>query len=252
MQSELLWLCPNYDHNLEMPESIERHAEGLEVSRAAQDYLKAIYKMQADNRPATTLALAVKLGVKPASVTAMIKRLAEDPWGAFLTHTPYHGVALTPRGRVVALETIRHHRLIELFLTEFLGMPWEEVHAEAERLEHVISERLEELIATKLGQPLHDPHGDPIPARDLSIVTPDDAPLSALAVGDAGVISRVPDGDPALLQYLRSLHLVPGARVSVASVAPFGGVVTVRVRRGLRTLGAEVAQMVRVTIGGAE
>ena len=235
-----------------MPESIERHAEGLEVSRAGQDYLKAIYKMQADSRPATTLALAVKLGVKPASVTAMIKRLADDPGGAFLTHTPYRGVALTARGRAVALETIRHHRLIELFLTEYLGMPWEEVHAEAERLEHVISERLEELIATKLGQPLHDPHGDPIPARDLSIDIPDDVPLAGLAVGDSGVISRVPDGDPALLQYLRSLRLVPGAVVSVASIAPFGGVVTVRVSRSLHSLGADIAQMVRVTIEGAE
>ena len=235
-----------------MPESIERHAEGLEVSRAAQDYLKAIYKMQADSRPATTLALAVKLGVQPASVTAMIKRLADDPGGAFLTHTPYHGVALTPRGRVVALETIRHHRLIELFLTEHLGMPWEEVHDEAERLEHVISERLEELIATKLHQPLYDPHGDPIPARDLSIDIPDDVPLSTLAVGDVGVISRVPDGDPALLQYLRSLRLVPGARVFVASIAPYGGVITVRVSRGLHALGAEIAQIVRVTIAGVE
>jgi DtxR family transcriptional regulator, Mn-dependent transcriptional regulator len=235
-----------------MPESIERRAEGLEESRAVQDYLKAIYKMQADSRPATTLALAVKLGVKPASVTAMIKRLADDPGGAFLTHTPYHGVTLTPRGSVVALETIRHHRLIELFLTEHLGMPWEEVHAEAERLEHVISERLEELIATKLGQPLHDPHGDPIPARDLTIDIPDDVPLSALAVGEAGVISRVPDGAPALLQYLRSLRLVPGAHVSVAAIAPYGGVVTVRVGRGLHALGAEIAQMLRVTITGAE
>ncbi len=223
----------------------------MEDSRAAQDYVKAIYKLQAEVGSATNLALAVKLGVKPASVTEMVKRLADDPGGPFLTHTPYHGVALTTRGEALALEMIRHHRLIELFLTEHLGMPWEEVHAEADRLEHVISERLEELIAAKLGQPLHDPHGDPIPARDLTIDVPDDVPVSAMREGEAGVVSRVPDGDPALLQYLRGLKLVPGARLSVASIAPFGGVVTVRLGRDLHALGAEVAQMVRVTVNRA-
>jgi DtxR family Mn-dependent transcriptional regulator len=231
-----------------MPQLSERRAEGMEDSRAAQDYVKAIYKLQAEVGRATTLALAVKLGVKPASVTEMVKRLADDPGGPFLTHTPYHGVALTARGEALALEMIRHHRLIELFLTEHLGMPWEEVHAEADRLEHVISERLEELIAAKLGQPLHDPHGDPIPARDLTIDVPDDVPVSAMGEGEAGVVSRVPDGDPALLQYLRGLKLVPGARLSVASIAPFGGVVTIRLGRDLHPLGADVAQMVRVTV----
>jgi DtxR family Mn-dependent transcriptional regulator len=221
----------------------------MEDSRAAQDYVKAIYKLQAEEGRATTLALALKLGVKPASVTEMVKRLADDPTGPFLTHTPYHGVALTARGEALALEMIRHHRLIELFLTEHLGMPWDEVHAEADRLEHVISERLEELIAAKLGQPLHDPHGDPIPARDLTIDVPDDLPLSAMARGEAGVISRVPDGDPALLQYLRRLQLIPGARVAVEEVAPFGDVVTVRLGRRSHAIGGEVARHVRVTPG---
>lgn len=230
-----------------MPQSIKRHLEGLEESRAAQDYLKAIYMMQAETGRATTLALAVRLGVKPASVTAMIKRLADDSHGAFVTHAPYHGVALTARGEAVALEMVRHHRLLELFLTQDLGMPWDEVHSEADRLEHVISERLEELIAAKLGHPLIDPHGDPIPGRDLSIDIPDDVALSSLAVGDVGVISRVPDGDPALLQYLRGLRLVPGARLSIASVAPYGGVVSVRVGRDTHAIGAEVAHQVRVT-----
>src|ERR1035437_7772304 len=233
-----------------MPQSRERRAEGMEDSRAAQDYVKAIYKLQAVGR-ATTLALAIKLRVKPASVTEMVKRLADDPGGPFLTHTPYHGVALTARGEALALEMIRHHRLIELFLTEHLGMPWEEVHAEADRLEHVISERLEELIAAKLGQPLHDPHGGPIPARDLTIDVPDDVPVSAMGEGEAGVVSRVPDGDPALLQYLRGLQLIPGTRLLVASIAPFGGVVTIRLGADLHPLGAEVAQMVRVTLDRA-
>jgi DtxR family Mn-dependent transcriptional regulator len=223
----------------------------MEDSRAAQDYVKAIYKLHAEVGRATTLALAVKLGVKPASVTEMVKRLADDPGGPFLTYTPYHGVTLTARGEALALEMIRHHRLIELFLTEHLGMPWEEVHAEADRLEHVISERLEELIAAKLGQPLHDPHGDPIPARDLTMDVPDDVPVSALGEGEAGVVSRVPDGNPALLQYLRGLRLVPGAHLKVASIAPFGGVVTIRLGRDLHALGAEVARMVRVTVDRA-
>jgi DtxR family Mn-dependent transcriptional regulator len=231
-----------------MPQLATKRTDGMEDSRAAQDYVKAIYKLQAEVGSATTLALALRLRVKPASVTEMVKRLADDPGGPFLTHTPYHGVALTARGEALALEMIRHHRLIELFLTEHLGMPWEEVHAEADRLEHVISERLEELIAAKLGQPLHDPHGDPIPARDLTIDVPDDVPVGAMGEGEAGVVSRVPDGDPALLQYLRGLHLVPGTRLSVASKAPFGGVVTIRLGRDLHPLGAEVAQMVRVTV----
>jgi len=229
-----------------MTEPIERRPEGLEDSRAAQDYLKAIYKLQAQAGRATTLAIAAKLAVKPASVTAMMKRLADDPAGAFVTHKPYRGVELTPRGEAVALEMLRHHRLLELFLTRDLGMPWDEVHSEADRLEHVISERLEELIAAKLGEPLHDPHGSPIPGRDLSIDVPDDVPLSSMAPGEEGIVSRVPDGDPALLQYLRQLSLIPGARIAVESVAPFGHVVTIRVGRGTRAVGGEVAQQVRV------
>src|SRR4030088_3074077 len=132
-----------------MPEFAERRPEGLEESRAAQDYLKAIYQMHAESGRGTTFALALKLRVQPASVTAMVKRLAEDPAGAFVTHTPYHGVGLTPRGEAVALEMIRHHRLLELFLTRDLGMSWDEVHDEADHLQHVISARLEKEVTDK-------------------------------------------------------------------------------------------------------
>src|SRR5258708_27448217 len=232
-----------------MPQFPERRAERMEESRAAQDYVKAIYKLQAEVGRATTLALAVKLGVRPASVTEMVKRMADDPGGPFLTHTPYHGVALTARGEALALEMIRHHRLIELFLTEHLGMPWEEVHDEADRLEHVISERLEELIAAKLGQPLHDPHGHPIPARDLTIDVPDDVPLSAMAEGEGGVVSRVSDADPERLRYLQGLTLVPGTRLCVASIAAFGGVVTWRPGQWLPPPGAQAARPARVPLG---
>src|ERR1700716_1307638 len=140
-----------------MPEFAERRPEGLEDSRAAQDYLKAIYQMHAESGRATTLALALKLRVKPASVTAMVKRLADDPGGAFVTHRPYHGAVLTPGAEAEALEMIRHHRLLELFLTRDLGMSWDEVHEEADLLEHVISERLQGRVPPKPGQP----HGAP-------------------------------------------------------------------------------------------
>src|SRR5579883_2268963 len=164
-----------------------------EHSAAEQDYLKNIYKLQQETGRATTQALAARLGVKPASVTAMVKHLAEDAGGAYVTHTPYQGVELTERGREVALEMLRHHRLLELYLAEQLGMPWDQVHAEAERLEHVISEDLEERIAAKLGQPTHDPHGDPIPARDGAVESPRGVPLSTLGVGICATVIRVPD-----------------------------------------------------------
>src|SRR5947209_16393543 len=136
------------------------------ASKAEQDYLKQIYLQQEETGRATTQLLAERLGVKPPSVTAMLKRLAESPGGPYVEHTPYRGVVLTEAGLAVALEMLRHHRLIELFLAELLDVPWDQVHAEAERLEHVLSEELEERIADKLGQPTRDPHGDPIPSRE--------------------------------------------------------------------------------------
>src|SRR5450756_2504476 len=140
--------------------------EPADASPAEQDYLKQIYLLREGTGRATTQMLADRLGVKAPSVTAMIKRMAEDEGGPLVRHTPYHGVELTERGRTVALEMLRHHRLIELFLSELLGVPWDRVHAEADRLEHVLSEDLEDRIAAKLGEPTRDPHGDPIPSRD--------------------------------------------------------------------------------------
>lgn len=217
------------------------------LSAAEQDYLKAIYKLQQETGRATTQALATRLGVKAASVTAMVKRLAEDEEGAYLSHTPYQGVTLTARGEAVALEMLRHHRLIELYLAEHLGVPWDQVHAEAERLEHVISEDLEERIAAKLGQPTRDPHGDPIPSRGGALEAENDVPLSTLPAGASATVARVPDSEPALLQYLATLGLVPGAALSVEDVAPFGGVVTLRVGACTHAVGAEIARRVLVT-----
>ncbi len=181
------------------------------LSTAEQDYLKNIYALEHECGRATTQALATRLGVKAASVTAMVKRLAEDATGPYLTHTPYHGMELTARGHAVALEVLRHHRLLELYLAEHLGVPWDQVHAEAERLEHVISEDLEERIAAKLGQPTRDPHGDPIPSRDGVMDESDGLPLTELSVGEAATLSRVPYGDVLHVRVGALTHAVGGA-----------------------------------------
>ncbi|SRR5579884_398953 len=198
-------------------------------STAEQDYLKQIYLLQEGSGRATTQLLAERLGVKPPSVTAMIRRLAEDEDGPLVMHTPYRGVELTPRGLAVALEMLRHHRLIELFLSELLDVPWDQVHGEAERLEHVISEELEERIAAKLGYPTVDPHGDPIPSREGIMPVRDLCRLTDMPAGVTGRIARIEQQDEAVLQYLASLGLTLDALVRVVAIAPFGGVVTVEV-----------------------
>ena len=215
-------------------------------SAAEQDYLKQIYRLQEETGRATTQELATRLGVTSASVTGMLKHLAEHPAGPYVRHTPRRGVELTDKGLAVALEMVRRHRLIELFLTEFLDMPWDQVHAEAERLEHVLSDELEERIAAKLGQPTRDPHGDPIPRRDGTMEDVGGLLLSALPVGVRATVSRVQDGDPALLRYLGTLGLVPGAEVTVDGVAAYGDVMTVRVGATTHAVGAAVTRAVVV------
>lgn len=207
---------------------------------AEQDYLKQIYLLQEDTGRATTQMLADRLGVKPPSVTAMVKRLAEDEGGPLVRHAPYRGVELTERGMAVALEMLRHHRLIELFLSELLGVPWDQVHDEAERLEHVLSEDLEDRIAAKLGNPTIDPHGDPIPSREGMMPARTLLRLTDLTAGTAGTIARIEQQDQAVLRYLESLGLVLGAHLTLEGIAPFGGVVTVRVT----TSGGEVSQAI--------
>src|SRR5918998_6525267 len=178
------------------------------LSDAVQDYAKAIYSLQERlEEPVSTSALADRLAVAPASVSAMVKRL--ETLG-LVTRGPYHGVELTPAGKRVALEVIGHHRLLELYLAEALGMSWDRVHEEAEVLEHAISPELSELIAAKLGHPTHDPHGDPIPTRDGEI---DERPTRALAdlhPGERGVFSRVSDSNPEMLRYLSERGIAPG------------------------------------------
>jgi DtxR family Mn-dependent transcriptional regulator len=187
------------------------------LSDAIQDYLKEIYKLRTETGKATTTTLAKRLHVSPASVSAMVKKLAAL---GLAEHVPYRGVDLTPAGEKVALEVVRHHRLLELYLAETLGIAVESVHAEADRLEHVLSDELEARIDSALGYPTHDPHGDPIPDAQLQMQAEHNVrPLSALAAGEAGTVRRVPDDDE-LLPKLSLLGLVPGREVAVTRLRP--------------------------------
>src|ERR687885_7286 len=224
----------------------EAKSVGHTPSAAEQDYLKHIYRLQEETGRATTQELATRLGVKPSSVTAMLKRLAADPAGPYVRHTPYRGAELTDKGRAVALEMLRHHRLIELLLVKLLDMPWDQVHAEAERLEHVVSEELEERIAAKLGQPTHDPHGDPIPSREGVVPAGDAIPLGELAPGAAGTVTRIAQQEQPVLRYLQSLGLVPGAHVTVTAVAPYGDVLMVRIGEASHAVSGTIARCVQV------
>jgi len=217
--------------------------ERRSVSHVVEDYLKAIYRLEQREGRATTNALAAERGVVAPTVTAMIKRLQAM---RLVQYTRYHGVALTPGGRRMALEVIRHHRLLELYLVEVLGQPWDQVHAEADRLEHVISEDLEERIAAQLGYPETDPHGDPIPSREGEVCDPPGLPLPELEEGTGAIIQRVADQDPAKLRYLATLGLFPGVRVTLVEKAPFGGPVSLAVGDARCTLGVELARGIHV------
>jgi DtxR family Mn-dependent transcriptional regulator len=185
-----------------------------EITPPIEDYLKAIYAVarEGEQGRATTSAIAERMEVSAASATNMMQKLAEMK---LVEYRPYHGVALTSSGEKIALEVIRHHRLIELYLAEALGYSWDEVHDEAERLEHVISEEFEDRIDAMLGHPTQDPHGDPIPSKSGRIPSDADRPLSEVAAGESVVVQRVYDRDGAVLRQLASLDLVPGTRVTV-------------------------------------
>ena len=212
-----------------------------ELTVAAQDYLKAIYALEAARERVTTSALAARMGVSAPSATAMTKRLAEL---GLVERAAYKGVALTDEGRRSALEVLRHHRLLERYLADRLGLSLDEVHAEADRLEHALSEELEAKIDEELGFPTHDPHGDPIPDRELRLVAGGERTLAELEPGERGSVSRVPDRDPGLLRYLAELGLVPGSDVEVVSRAPFAGPVTVRTTTGSHAISRELADRI--------
>lgn len=214
-----------------------------ELSVAVQDYLKAIYALEADGERVTTSALAERMSVSAPSATAMAKRLADL---GLVERTPYRGVALTEAGRAGALEVIRHHRLLERYLADRLGLSLHEVHAEAELLEHALSEELEAKIDAELGYPTHDPHGDPIPDAELRLETRSQRSIADLAEGERSRVSRVPDDDPDLLRYLTDLGLVPDAGVEVLMHAPFGGPATVRTESGEHAIARELARRIGV------
>ena len=216
------------------------------VTSSIQDYAKAVYALEARAGGAvSTNDLAERLGVTPGSVSAMLRKLSDV---GLLEHEPYHGVRLTEQGRRVALEVLRHHRLIELFLAEELGMPWDRVHAEAEVLEHVLSEELEQLISARLGDPALDPHGDPIPTPALKIEESDTRSLAELPAGTSGRFVRVSDSNPEMLRYLAQHGISIGDPLQVTGRQPFGGPVFVKVGEREHALGGELAQAMRIEL----
>jgi DtxR family Mn-dependent transcriptional regulator len=224
------------------------HQEQTGISSAVEDYAKAIYALeQRGEDTVTTNALAERLGVTAASASGMVKRLGEL---GLVEHRPYHGVLLTDHGRRVALEVMRHHRLLELYLVESLGVPWDRVHEEAEVLEHVLSEQLEELIATKLGNPTVDPHGDPIPTRELTIEERSTERLQMLDAGATGTFTRVSDSDPDMLRFLAERGIAPGDEFEVIDKHPFDGPLFVRFGDHVHVLGGALARAMRVEVDG--
>jgi DtxR family transcriptional regulator, Mn-dependent transcriptional regulator len=223
-----------------------QHHQPAGISSAIEDYAKAIYALERRAGEAvTTNALAERLGVTPGSASGMVKRLAEL---GLAEHEPYRGVQLTDDGRRVALEVIRHHRLLELYLVQSLGVPWDRVHEEAEVLEHVLSEELEELIAAKLGNPTHDPHGDPIPTRELTIDEEPTQSLQSLQAGATGRFTRVSDSDPEMLRFLADRGISPGDSLEVIDKQPFGGPLFIRFGDNVHVLGGDLAKAMRVEV----
>jgi DtxR family Mn-dependent transcriptional regulator len=213
-------------------------------SPAVEDYAKAIYQLgEQCSGAVSTNALAERLAVTPASASGMVRKLDEL---GLVEHVPYKGVQLTDAGARLALEILRHHRLLELYLAEALGVPWDRVHDEAEVLEHVLSEDLEALIAAKLGNPTRDPHGDPIPSADLVIEQEETESLSALEPGARGIVVRIPDAEPEMLRYLSERGIGLGDAFEVVDKQPFDGPLFVRFGTTVHVLGGALARALRV------
>jgi DtxR family Mn-dependent transcriptional regulator len=212
------------------------------LTRSVEDYLKAIYRLSPQGRPAATSEIAQRLELSPASVSGMVKRLSEQ---GLLEHIPYKGVQLTPDGRRAALRMLRRHRLIEAYLVAFLGYTWDTVHDEAERLEHAVSDTLVERMASVLGHPTVDPHGDPIPTSEGDILELASTPLAEVPAGATVEIRRVEEDQPDRLRYIASIGLRPGVQVTVVDRQPFQGPITISVEGRPHVIGHELAQVVR-------
>ncbi len=207
------------------------------LTRSVEDYLKAIYQLSPEGRPASTSEIANLLALSPPSVTGMVKRLSEH---GLLEHVPYRGVQLTEEGRRAALRMVRRHRLIEAYLVGFLGYSWDTVHEEAERLEHAVSDTMIERMAGALGHPSVDPHGDPIPSADGSIQELACTALADVPVGETVHIRRVHESQPERLRYIGSLGLRPGVRVTVVDRQPIDDLVTIEVGTERQVIGREL------------
>ena len=214
------------------------------LSQSIEDYLKVIFEIQEKKGKVSTNSLSEELGIAPASVTNMIKKLSEKK---LVRHKLYQGVELTKSGRKIALEIIRHHRLIELYLKEALGVPWDKVHDEAEKWEHVLSEDLEDRIDEYLGYPTSDPHGSPIPSRDGNMLVKNSRNLVEVKPGSKVAITEVSDHDPELLRYLGNMGLYPNTEIKVISVEPFQGPITLEVENKKYSIGQEAAKYISVT-----
>lgn len=210
-------------------------------TEAVEDFLKIVYLLQRQHDPVPTSAVADELNIKPPSVTEMAKKLAEH---GLLEYEKYKGLRLTEAGRRIALEVIRHHRLLEMYLMEVLGYSWDEVHEEADRLEHVISEQFESRIAAALGHPKHDPHGDPIPALDGTMPTQELVSLVDLPDGIPHIVCRITDQSSDMLRYLATLSLVLGTEVIMVACDPFDGPIHILVEDNEVVVGANVARHV--------
>ena len=229
-----------------LPTGSSRQREGLN-HQAIEDYLKTIYMLEQEESPVSTSRIAAARDVKPGSATSMIQRLAKLK---LVNYEKHYGATLTEMGKKIALEVIRHHRLVELYLIEALGFTWDEVHEQADLLEHVISEKLEERIAAALNYPDFDPHGDPIPARDGTVRQVETFPLANAEAGSQVRIARVPDdANSELLRYLGELGLMPGTTVDIVAVAPFEGPITIKVGPETTVIGQRIAEAVLVTTG---
>jgi len=221
------------------------------ITQNIQDYLKAIYNLVEGEGPASTTALAARLGIAPASVTGMVQKLATST-PPLVIYRKHQGVTLTPEGERAALEVIRHHRLIETYLVTMLGYSWDSVHDEAERLEHVISEDFEARIAAALGNPLRDPHGELIPTAELTMPIDAEHPLSTLRPPLKAEILRVRSDDAGLLRHIESLGLVPGAGVEAVGYSPFDQNLTLRVGKNSAPITVGIAITGNIFINGGK
>ncbi len=213
------------------------------ITFSTQDYLKHIYDLTENGETASTNALAQKLNISAPSVTGMIQKLASST-PPLVEYQKHQGATLTKEGKKAALEVIRHHRLLEAWLVQTLGYSWDEVHEEAERLEHVISEDFERRIAAAMGHPTRDPHGELIPTEDLKMPTDNSAPLSSLRPKQSGILKCVKAADTDLLRYLESLGLIPGAEIEVTDYSPFDHNLTIKVRKKTTVLGLNITSKI--------